>query len=321
MSSLYPQVTREQTTTGAPDSAAAWSCVRTILVPPDIVGVRPRSPACVRRRTPWRPQSEERATTVRAGEREWFSDRLFVQAQKGHGRTGFGTSITVHVAGVAALIVFFITRPDRVIATVHPPSLPMPVIVSPPPAVSVPTAQPAEQPKLQPALRPPAPPPPPTHMPTPADSAEPVPAPIEAPAGIARETGAESRVASGVEGGVPGGIPGGVVGGVVGGAPPSGSGTGNVVRVGPTMQPPRKIKDVKPVYPAGALPSRSQGAVVIEATIGTDGKVQDAKVLHSVAGLDQAALDAVRQWEYTPSLLNGVAVAVIMTVVVNFAMQ
>jgi len=87
------------------------------------------------------------------------------------------------------------------------------------------------------------------------------------------------------------------------------------------MQPPRKIKDVKPVYPVGALPSRSQGAVIIEATIGADGKVQDTKIVHSVPSLDQAAIDAVRQWEYTPPMLNGVAVAVVMTVVVNFAMQ
>jgi protein TonB len=49
--------------------------------------------------------------------------------------------------------------------------------------------------------------------------------------------------------------------------------------------------------------------------------VQSTKVIHSVPALDQAALDAVRQWEYTPSMLNGAPVAVIMTVVVNFAMQ
>jgi protein TonB len=61
--------------------------------------------------------------------------------------------------------------------------------------------------------------------------------------------------------------------------------------------------------------------VVIEATIGIDGRVQDAKVLRSVPLLDRAALDAVRQWEYLPSLLNGVRVAVIVTVVVNFALR
>jgi len=44
-------------------------------------------------------------------------------------------------------------------------------------------------------------------------------------------------------------------------------------------------------------------------------------VIHSVPALDQAAIDAVRQWEYAPSILNGVAVAIILTVVVNFAIQ
>jgi len=57
---------------------------------------------------------------------------------------------------------------------------------------------------------------------------------------------------------------------------------------------------------------------IVEATIGADGKVIDAKVLRSVPLLDQAALDAVRQWEYAPTLLNGVPVPVVMTVTINF---
>ena len=52
-----------------------------------------------------------------------------------------------------------------------------------------------------------------------------------------------------------------------------------------------------------------------------DGKVQDARVLRSIPLLDQAALDAVKQWQYTPTLLNGVPVPVIMTVTVNFTLQ
>ena len=71
------------------------------------------------------------------------------------------------------------------------------------------------------------------------------------------------------------------------------------VRVGGRIKPPNKIKDVKPVYPAIAQSARVAGAVTIEATIGADGKVIDAKVVRSIPLLDQAALDAVRQWEYT----------------------
>ena len=90
------------------------------------------------------------------------------------------------------------------------------------------------------------------------------------------------------------------------------------LRVGGRIQAPKKIKDVKPVYPATAQSARVAGAVTIEMTIGPDGKVIDAKVVRSIPLLDQAALDAVRQWEYTPTLLNGVPVPVLVTVTLNF---
>ena len=90
------------------------------------------------------------------------------------------------------------------------------------------------------------------------------------------------------------------------------------VRVGGQIRPPIKIKDVAPVYPAIARSARVTGAVTVEATIGEDGKVADARVVKSVPLLDQAALDAVRQWEYRPTLLNGVPVPVVVTVVINF---
>ena len=89
--------------------------------------------------------------------------------------------------------------------------------------------------------------------------------------------------------------------------------------MGPGIQPPQKIKDAKPVYPAGALSDQARGTVVVEATIGVDGKVASAKVIRSIPQLDEAALEAVRQWEFLPARMNGAPVAVIMTVVVNFA--
>ena len=82
-----------------------------------------------------------------------------------------------------------------------------------------------------------------------------------------------------------------------------------------------RLKDARPVYPAIAQSARVQGVVIIEATIGPDGRVQDAKVLRSIPLLDAAALDAVRQWQFSPTLLNGVPVPVIMTVTVNFTLQ
>ena len=90
------------------------------------------------------------------------------------------------------------------------------------------------------------------------------------------------------------------------------------VRVGGQIKPPTKVKDVAPVYPAIARSARVAGAVVIAATIDEEGKVVDAKVVRSVPLLDQAALDAVQQWEYMPTLLNGVPVPVLVTVTINF---
>jgi TonB family protein len=87
--------------------------------------------------------------------------------------------------------------------------------------------------------------------------------------------------------------------------------------IGGNIRPPTKVKDVTPVYPAIAKSANVLGEVVIEATIGTDGKVSDAKVVRSIPLLDRAALDAVRQWEYMPTLLNGVPVPVTPMVRVN----
>jgi protein TonB len=81
------------------------------------------------------------------------------------------------------------------------------------------------------------------------------------------------------------------------------------------------VHDVSPAYPAIAQSARVQGMVIIQATIGVDGSVVDATVLRSVPLLDEAALTAVRQWRYTPTRLNGEAVAVIMTVTVNFQLR
>ena len=90
------------------------------------------------------------------------------------------------------------------------------------------------------------------------------------------------------------------------------------VHVGGQVKAPNKIKDVKPVYPAIAKSANVVGTVTIEATVGPDGKVIDAKVVRSIPMLDQAALDAVRQWEYTPALLNGKPVPVVINVTINF---
>jgi protein TonB len=115
---------------------------------------------------------------------------------------------------------------------------------------------------------------------------------------------------------------GGVVGGLPEAPPPPPPPPPQApVRVGGAIKPPTKIKDVRPVYPPIAQSARVSGVVIIEATIGADGKVKDAKVLRSIPLLDQAALDAVKQWEFSPTLLNNTPVPVIMTVTVQFTLS
>lgn len=147
-------------------------------------------------------------------------------------------------------------------------------------------------------------------------------APVEAPSEIRPETGIEAGFEnSGVVGGLEGGVVGGITGGIPEPPPPPPPPPTQPVRVGGNIKPPQKLKHINPVYPPIAQSARVQGIVIIEATIGPGGAVQDAKILRSVPLLDQAALDAVRQWQFTPTLLNGVPVPVIMTVTVQFTLQ
>jgi protein TonB len=93
------------------------------------------------------------------------------------------------------------------------------------------------------------------------------------------------------------------------------------VRVGGDIQEPRKVVDAPVVYPDIAKQARVQGIVILECTISPAGDVVKAEVLRSIPLLDQAAIDSVKQWRYTPTLLNGVPVPVIMTVTVSFKLS
>lgn len=93
------------------------------------------------------------------------------------------------------------------------------------------------------------------------------------------------------------------------------------VQVGGKIRAPERLGYVAPVYPPVAQAARIQGTVIIQATIDTEGRVMDVRVLRGVPLLDQAALEAVRQWTYTPTLLNSRPVPVIMTVTVSFILS
>src|SRR4029077_11968724 len=153
---------------------------------------------------------------------------------------------------------------------------------------------------------PPPPPPPQAAAPKPVMDVNPAAAPVEAPRENKPEAGLEGG-GQGVGGGVEGGVIGGVAGGIVGGLaeapppPPPPPPPPVAVRVGGAIKSPTRTKNVNPTYPPIAQSARVQGVVIIEATIGVNGKVTDAKVLRSIPLLDNAALDAVKQWEYTPT--------------------
>jgi protein TonB len=143
----------------------------------------------------------------------------------------------------------------------------------------------------------------------------------------------------GVIGGVPGGVPGGLVGGILGGIlssnanmnalplpppppplpppPPKVALTGPV-RVGGNVQEPHPIKMVPPVYPPLASKSRVAGTVVLEATLTREGTVEEIHVISGHPLLIEAAIAAVKQWQYEPTLLNGEPVSVILTAKVHF---
>ena len=93
------------------------------------------------------------------------------------------------------------------------------------------------------------------------------------------------------------------------------------VPVSSLLKAPVKIRDVSPVYSPLAIASHVEGVVVIEAVIGPTGNIVEARVLRSKPLLDEAALAAVRQWRYTPTLLGGVPTSVILTVTVTFSLK
>jgi protein TonB len=133
-------------------------------------------------------------------------------------------------------------------------------------------------------------------------------------------------VGGGVSGGVPGGVPGGSMGGVLGGviggaAPPPPKPAQSRIKVGGNVTAARIISRIQPVYPPLARQTRISGTVRLHAIIAKDGTVQQLEVLSGHPLLVQAALDAVRQWRYQPTLLNGEPVEVDTTVDVIFSLN
>lgn len=144
--------------------------------------------------------------------------------------------------------------------------------------------------------------------------------------------GAGVGVVGGVAGGVPGGTMGGVIGGIIGGVPSAAPPppppaekpkppTPSRIRVGGNVQEAKILNRVQPVYPPLAKQVRVSGTVRLNAVISKDGGIQDLQVVSGHPLLVQAALQAVRQWRYAPTLLNGEPVEVVTVIDVNFTLR
>jgi TonB family protein len=83
---------------------------------------------------------------------------------------------------------------------------------------------------------------------------------------------------------------------------------------------PQRLVHAQPVYPPIAKTGRVQGTVDLSIVIDAFGNVERANVVRSIPQLDNAAIDAVRKWKYSPTVVNGVAVPVTMVVHVTFAL-
>jgi periplasmic protein TonB len=140
-----------------------------------------------------------------------------------------------------------------------------------------------------------------------------------------------SQAMGGVPGGVIGGVPGGTLGGVMGGvlsgrttfAPPKPKPVvpSGPIRVGGNVRPPQLIRRVQPQYPPLAMEARVQGNVVIDSVIDKQGNVTQMRVVSGNPLLIQAAMSALREWKYQPTLLNGTPVSVEMLVTIHFNLQ
>jgi protein TonB len=149
-------------------------------------------------------------------------------------------------------------------------------------------------------------------------------APTSIPKTVSVDNAAAAPDLGGVVGGVPGGVAGGQLGGVFGGTgtsvpiPPPQPAAKRIVRVGSNLKAPRQIYSIQPEYPSLARQAHVWGTVVVNAVIDEHGNVVQARVLSGHPLLISAALKAVLQWKYEPTLLSGTPVAVEMEVTVHF---
>jgi protein TonB len=213
-------------------------------------------------------------------------------------------SIGLHL--LALFLVFVIPLTANIVlpmVTVELPEYVQLAPMPPPPPVAPPAVRPSIQAAPNPSLAPTSAPP--SILPA-------VETPPYTPPGVPDAT-------AGIPGSA-GSVPGATVAApVVINAPPQKP--AGPVRLADLPVPPRKVVDARPVYPEIARLAKREGTVVMEAVLDATGRVTQLRVIQSVPLLDQAALDAVRQWRYTPTTLGGHPVSVLMTITITFKLQ
>jgi protein TonB len=127
-------------------------------------------------------------------------------------------------------------------------------------------------------------------------------------------------VPGGVAGGSAGGVLGGIIGGVGSNMPPPPKATPARIRVGGNVQAAKMVRQIMPVYPPIAKTAHIAGTVVLHAVIAKDGSVEDLQYVSGPPLLMKSAMDAVRQWRYQPTQLNGDPVEVDTTISVVFTL-
>ena len=222
---------------------------------------------------------------------------------RGRGLTG-PVSIAIHLAGLSAIVLV----PLLMSSELPEPATGVRAFLVEPPAIAAPPPPPPPAPAAAAARRAPVPTAPARFV-----------APVAVPDSIVPEESLDAGIEGGVAGGVEGGVEGGVVGGIIGGLPEAPPPV-EPMRVGGQISEPRKLRHVPPVYPDLARQARVTGIVILDAEISPAGHVGEIKVLRSIPMLDEAAVAAIKQWVYAPTLLNGVPVPVIMTITLRFSL-
>jgi protein TonB len=220
-----------------------------------------------------------------------------------------GAVLTLIIAIPLLTVTSALPEAPMILAFVADSSAPPP----PPPPPPPPAARPAAKPATAPAT----------------PSANAFAAPLEAPSEIRPEppgnASASAGVAGGVEGGVEGGVLGGIVGGIVSGVvapppPPPPPVERTPVRTGGQIKTPALLHRVEPAYPDIAAAAHLTGLVILEAVVDPTGCVESVKVLRSAHPLlDREAVTALKQWKYTPLVLNGIPTPFVLTVTFNFS--